>query len=38
MNSSVNKTRQIRRSAWALGVLAVAFYIGFIAWSALVLA
>jgi len=38
MNLSVDKTRQIRRSAWVLGALALVFYLGFIAWSALVLA
>lgn len=27
--------RRIRRSAWGLAALAVAFYLGFIAWSVL---
>jgi hypothetical protein len=37
MSASVDR-QKLRRSAWILGALAVAFYFGFIAWSALILA
>jgi hypothetical protein len=29
------RAARVRRSAWVLGLLAVAFYVGFIVWSAI---
>ena len=36
VHRDVDKARRIKRSALALGLLVVAFYVGFIVWSMLV--
>lgn len=35
MNRDADKARRIKRSALGLGLLVVAFYVGFIVWSML---
>lgn len=35
VQGDAGRARRIKRSAWGLAALAVAFYLGFIAWSVL---